>query len=262
MRPQGDIVGDNDPEKVFWQCLWECGASWRWDTVSEAWTNVGKDVHSDATKVWKRISKHNLDAGRIVTLVYAANTYVEARRRQLGHGAAHQGEIDKDARNRIRDLGAQCEKLERSIRQALLDPAMRRWLMVTIVPPRVFQIADCTDWRDSSRWATNSYDLAYELLDQLQQAAGAMRKDFPLEMSQASIFSRMKEDALKEMVQAVAPSGSNVPWTDVAEIVNLLVSVPLPPLGIEIPYVAAKDLHAEYKRLQSREEGVERSYVE
>jgi hypothetical protein len=134
------------------------------------------------------------------------------------------------------------------IRQALQDYVTRYWLL-----------------------AINSYDLIKGLPNQLQQAARAMGKNFPLDKSQASIYSRMKGAALNEMVHVVAPSGANVPWTDVAEIVNLMVSAvnetmvsavnemvqnemvkTVPPLGTEIPYVIAKDLHAEYSRLHRR----------
>jgi hypothetical protein len=54
----------------------------------------------------------------------------------------------------------------------------------------------------------------------------------------------MKTDALKEMVQVVAPSDANVPWTDLAEIVNLMVP--------DDSYVVAKDLEADYRRSHPR----------
>ena len=178
---------------------------------------------SDARRAWSRISKYKLDAHRTATLIGAAWTYAEARRLRYAHSKAHRGEADKAARETIKDLAAQCERLERSIRQALRDPVTRHWLLATIPSP--------------------DDDRVPALPNLLKRAAGAMRK-IPPDQSQASIFLRMKTDALKEMVQVVAPSDANVPWTNLAEIVNLMVP--------DDSYVVAKDLEADYRRSHPR----------
>ena len=211
------------PEDIFWECLRGCGAFLHRSTV--------KWDHTAAGKAWARISQYNLDAGRVATLINAAWRYAQARWLREGHRRMRRGELDKTAGMTIKDLAAQCERLERSIRQALQDDVTRHWLRAKIPS------------RDD--------DLVRTLPDLLKQAARAMRK-IPPDQSQASITLRMRRDALDEMVKAVAPSGRNVPWAAMARIVNLMgtskdSTTPNDPYGYLVS-VAAKDLSLEYSR--------------
>jgi len=202
----------DEPEEVFWQCLRGCGAFWR---------NAVEADRQDAQKAWARISRYGLDADRIATLINAAWRYAQARWLRRAHKEAHRGEEDKAARITIECLAVQCEDLDRAIRNALQDPVARHWLLATIPSP--------------------DDDLVNKTLPALLKKAAAAMRSIPPNQSQAAILLDMRRAALNEMVRAVAPSGRNVPWTALAQIVNIM------PDASDCP-VAAKDLHLEYTR--------------